>query len=166
MSDEIASSTETIARYLKQVRGSGRFAARRTAPADDLSIEVDGVGPLRFPLSSKQARALVAVGRPASFGLGEETILDLRVRNSTEIPKSRVRIDGRRFRSTLDSMLEGLREDLGLSELRGSRRGFRACCSTVLGSFSTVTGTPSGTIPWWPVWWSPCPRPSRAVRFS
>lgn len=105
-----------IAEVLAGVGGRGGFAARRTAGADDLRIEVKGVGPLRFPVPAAQARLLRAVARPARYGRGEQTLLDARVRDTWEVPKSRVKIDGRRWNRTLLPILDELREDLGLPD--------------------------------------------------
>lgn len=92
----------------------GSFSARRTAPVEALHLEVRDVGPVRLPVPPAQARRLARLGRPAPFGRGQETLLDPRVRDTSEIPKSRVRIDRRRWNATLRPLLEGLRSDLGL----------------------------------------------------
>ena len=54
------------------------------------------------------------MARPARYGQGERTLLDRRVRDTSEIPKSRVKIDRRRWNRTLLPMLDGLSADLGL----------------------------------------------------
>jgi len=54
------------------------------------------------------------VARPARYGLRDETLLDKRVRDTWEIPKSRLKIDQRRWKRTLLPVLERLRSDLGL----------------------------------------------------
>jgi hypothetical protein len=63
-----------------------------------------------------QSRQLCALGRPARYGQGEQTLLDSAVRNTWEIPKSRVKIDKRRWNKTLAPVLERLGGDLGLPE--------------------------------------------------
>jgi hypothetical protein len=108
-----------VSELLGTVGAPGAFTARRTATADDLDIEVKGVGRLRFPISRAQAQRLCSIARPASYGLGEATLHDARVRNTWEIPKSRVKIDQRRWRQTLLPMLDAMRSDLGLPD--GSR---------------------------------------------
>lgn len=90
------------------------FSAARTAPVDDLRLEVRGVGPIELPVPEGQARRLCEIGRPARYGRGEQTLLDPAVRNTWEIAKSRVKIDKRRFDRTLLTVVDGLREDLGL----------------------------------------------------
>ena len=105
---------EQIGDLLTGTGTTGSFAARRTAAADTLRLEVKGVGPLRFPISASQARKLCQAARPARYGKGEQTLLDRTVRDTWEIPKSRVKIDQRRWKQTLLPMLDALGADLGL----------------------------------------------------
>jgi hypothetical protein len=94
--------------------GAGASAARRTARPDDLRLEVRDIGPITFPVPVRQAKGLCLVGRPARFGKGEQTLLDRGVRDTWEIPKSRIKIDKRQWNRTLRPVLDGLRADLGL----------------------------------------------------
>ncbi len=110
---------DAITRLLTGVRAPGTFAAQRTATADDLHLEVKGLGRLLFPISRAQARRLCEVGRPARYGRGEKTLLDTRVRDTCEIPIRAVKIDERRWNRTLGPMLRALGTDLGLPS--GSR---------------------------------------------
>jgi len=70
---------EELADLLREVRSGGSFSTRRTAPVDDLSIEVRGVGPLGLPVTAAQAKELRLLARPAKYGHGEQTIVDRRV---------------------------------------------------------------------------------------
>jgi hypothetical protein len=81
---------------------------------DDLHLEVRGVGDLVLPVTEDQARQLFLLGRPARFGRGEHTLLDRRVRDTQEIPRSRIKIDKRRWARTLQPVLDQVRHDLGL----------------------------------------------------
>jgi hypothetical protein len=105
---------EDLSALLRGVPGGGSFATRRTAPVGDLAIEVTGVGKLRLPVTSAQAKHLRLVARPARYGRGEQTILDRGVRDTWEVARSRVRIDKRRWNRTLRPMLDTIRDDLGL----------------------------------------------------
>ena len=107
---------ERIGKLLAGARGPGKFAARRSVGTDDLRLEVKGLGALRLPVSRAQARRLCKIARPARYGLRDETILDPRVRNTWEIPKSRVKIDRRRWNRSLLPVLEQLRRDLGFPD--------------------------------------------------
>ncbi len=105
---------ERLAALLGAVETPGSFSSKRTAPPADLTLEVRGVGPIRYPVPKAQARQLISIARPARYGLGEQTLLDTRVRDTWEVPKTRVKIDQRRWNKTLLPMLDGLRADLGL----------------------------------------------------
>jgi hypothetical protein len=109
-----AAAKDHLAAVLGEVRAPGSFSAQRKAPAGDLHLEVRGLGPLTLPVPEAQARQLCQLARPAQYGKGEQTLLDRRVRDTWEIPKSRVKLDKRAWNRTLLPVLEGLRADLGL----------------------------------------------------
>ncbi len=103
-----------FADLLKGVGAAGASSARRTARPNDLRLEVRDVGPITFPVPVTQAKQLCLVGRPARFGKGEQTLLDRGVRDTWEIPRSRIKIDKRQWDRTLRPTLDALRADLGL----------------------------------------------------
>lgn len=103
-----------IGELLEAVQPTGSFAARRTGPAENLALTVDGVGPIRFPVAPDRARQLCAVARPARYGRGEETLLDATVRNTWEVPRERVTIDEQQWHKTLLPVLDTMRVELGL----------------------------------------------------
>lgn len=103
-----------VADLLGGQAGREVFSAARTAPVGDLRLEVRCVGPIELPVSEAQARKLCEVARPARYGHGELTLLDRAVRDTWEIPKSRVRIDKRRFDHTLVPVVDRLGQDIGL----------------------------------------------------
>lgn len=105
---------EDLSALLQSVHSGGSFSTCRTAPVGDLAIAVTGVGALGLPITAAQAKEVRFVARPAKYGYGEQTILDRRVRDTWEVPRSRVRIDKRRWNRTLHPMLEAIRDDLGL----------------------------------------------------
>ena len=103
-----------LAAVLDGAASPASFSASRSAPTSDLQIEVRGVGPIRLPVSQTQAGQLCKVARPARYGRGEHTIFDRGVRDTWEIPKSRIKIDARRWNTTLRPALDRLGRDLGL----------------------------------------------------
>ncbi|MFN3215580.1 MAG: 2OG-Fe(II) oxygenase, partial [Acidimicrobiales bacterium] len=107
---------DELAELLADLRAEGSYATRRTAPAADLGIDVRGVGSIGLPVSAAQAKELRLVARPAKYGHGTETVLDRRVRDTWEVPKSRVRVDKRRWNQTLLPILDTIRADLGLPD--------------------------------------------------
>ncbi|MES9879624.1 MAG: 2OG-Fe(II) oxygenase, partial [Sedimenticola sp.] len=101
---------------LEQLETQGSFAARETTGSEDLQIEINPIGRLRFPLKPAVAKKLIQVARPAPFGWRDKTCLDTEVRNTWKIPKSRVKIDKRLWNKTLIPTLNKLKDKLGLPE--------------------------------------------------
>ena len=114
MSSPVTFARDRFASLLGEAVAPGAFSARRTTRPDDLRLEVRGVGPIALPVSVGQAKELCLIGRPARFGKGEQTLLDAKVRDTWEIPKSRIKIDKRQWDTTLRPILDRLRADLGL----------------------------------------------------
>lgn len=109
-----SSVDEELSTLLRGVQQGGSFATCHRVPVGDLTIDVTGVGDLAIPVTAAQAKQLRSVARPAKYGHGEQTIHDRRVRDTWEIPRSRVHIDKRRWNRTLRPMLDTIRDDLSL----------------------------------------------------
>ncbi len=112
------STLDDVRSLLAQITTSGSFAVRRTAAPGDLRLDVKGVGRIRLPVTATQALDLCAMGRPARHGHKDQTRLDRRVRDTWEIPKSRISINGRAWNRTLLPALDRIRCDLGLADGR------------------------------------------------
>lgn len=109
MLDEVTAALAAIA-------AEGRFAAQLELGSEALHIAVQGVGPLRFPVTEAMAKQLCAVADPAPFGRRSETVHDARVRDTWQIERSRLKVDTRRWRRSLDPALATIRRSLGLPE--------------------------------------------------
>ena len=88
------------------------FSVELTARTHDLSLEVEGLGHVKFPVTPGGARKLLGLGQPARFGRGEETLTDPDVRDTWEIPKHLVRAEW--DDATLKDILATVKEELGL----------------------------------------------------
>jgi hypothetical protein len=126
---------ERLAVLLSGATGAEAFSAARTAPTGDLQLEVRGVGPIELPVSQAQARQLCVLARPARHGRGERTVMDRRVRDTWEVPKSRVKIDKRRWNRTLQPVLDRLSHDLGLPSGRTLRAELQSILVYAPGQF-------------------------------
>jgi hypothetical protein len=113
---------------LGRIGRSGAFAVKLDAKAEDLRLEVTGVGRVAFPISKTSAAALCRVAKPARHGFKDQTVLDTAVRDTWEIAKSRIKIDGGRWKSALSSVLERIARGLGL----GSGAKLRALLHNML----------------------------------
>ena len=101
-------------RLARTLRGDAQtaFSIELKASTDDLSLEVEGFGHVKFPVTPAKARKLLALGQPARFGRGEETVTDPDVRDTWEIPKRLVRAEWNE--ATLKDVLATVKEELGL----------------------------------------------------
>lgn len=108
------SSVERIGHVLARLGTPGAFASSRAVKAEDLRLDVYGVGRLQFPLTEATARRLCEIARPAQHGYKDQTRLDRRVRDCWEIPAELITIDQPRWNRTLIPQLDRLRRDLGL----------------------------------------------------
>ncbi|MED7928812.1 2OG-Fe(II) oxygenase [Nonomuraea sp. LP-02] len=102
---------ERLAELLAASAEPAAYSALRKLPKTDLSVTVDGLGPLRFPLADEQAVQLRELGRRARFGRGEQTLIDPEVRDTWEIPKELVRVQ---WTEAFTTVLDGMRAELGL----------------------------------------------------
>lgn len=105
-----------ITSMLQQLEAQGSFSTRKTSIAEDLNIEIKSIGSLRFPLKPGVVKRMITIATPATFGWRDKTCLDSAVRNVWKIPKSRVKIDKRRWNKTFNPIMERLKTELGLPE--------------------------------------------------
>jgi hypothetical protein len=83
-----------------------------TVAMDDLSLHVEGIGRIRFPLTPAKTRKLIELGQPARFGRGAETLTDPDVRDTWEIPKGLVSAVWND--ASLTDILATVKDELGL----------------------------------------------------
>src|SRR5579863_10361648 len=103
----------------RTLRGEAQsaFSVELTAKTDDLSLEVEGFGRVKFPVTPAKARKLLSLGQPARFGRGEETLTDPEVRDTWENPRHLVRAAWNDV--ALREILSAIQEELGLPDAAG-----------------------------------------------
>jgi len=101
---------ERLARVLDGSQPTGAFSAQLSVPARDVRLTVAGAGPISFPVRAPQAKRMIASARPARFGRGEQTLMDLSVRDTWEITPDQVTLTGLDW----DAILAEVRDELGL----------------------------------------------------
>jgi hypothetical protein len=101
-------------RLARTLRGDTQtaFSVELTARTADLSLQVEGFGQVRFPVTPAKARKLAGLGQPARFGRGKETLTDPDVRDTWEIPKHLVRAEWND--AALTDILTTVKDELGL----------------------------------------------------
>ncbi len=108
--------TTDLPELLGAVQRPGDFFATGTVEIFSPSLEVEGVGPVALPLLPVQAEQLIAVAERAPYGRGEETLVDTDVRRTWQIDAARVRIGGRHWAETLETIVDRATTGLGVSE--------------------------------------------------
>lgn len=98
----------------KALRGDAEAASSTglTVRMDALTLDVEGFGRAKFPVTPAKARKLITLGTPARFGRGEDTLTDPGVRDTWEIPVGLVRATW--DPGVLRDVLDTVKEELGL----------------------------------------------------
>jgi 2OG-Fe(II) oxygenase superfamily len=98
----------------KSLRGDAEPASSTdlTVRMDALTLDVEGFGRARFPVTPAKARKLITLGNPARFGRGEDTLTDPEVRDTWEIPVGLVSATW--GPGVLRDVLDTVKEELGL----------------------------------------------------
>ncbi|HVC59067.1 MAG TPA: 2OG-Fe(II) oxygenase [Acetobacteraceae bacterium] len=105
-----------LVELLGTVRRPGDFFASGTIELLAPSLEVEGVGPVAFPLLPRQAEQLAAVAARAPYGRGQDTLVDAAIRRTWQIGPDKVRIKGRHWPRTLEAILSRVSQGLGVSD--------------------------------------------------
>jgi predicted 2-oxoglutarate/Fe(II)-dependent dioxygenase YbiX len=108
--------TTELAERLSTVQRPGDFYATGTTELFAPHLEVEGIGPIALPLLPVQAEQLIAVAERAPYGRGEDTLVDTEVRRTWQIDAERIRIEGRNWARTLETIVARAAEGLGVTE--------------------------------------------------
>ena len=108
--------TTELTEILSTIKRPGSFYAAGKIEMFPPHIEVEGVGPIAFPLLPVQVKQLISVAEQAPYGRGEETLVDTEVRQTWQINADKVRIDGRHWPQALNSIVSRAAEGLGVTE--------------------------------------------------
>ena len=105
-----------LTELLRSVDRPGDFCThgRRFLPMPTLNVE--GVGPLSFPVPDFQVRALMEVAERAPYGRGTQTIVDTSVRDCWQIDAARLRIGGHAWDDTFATILDAVATGLGCGD--------------------------------------------------
>src|SRR5260370_686983 len=101
---------ERLARVLDGSQAPGAFSAQLSVLARDVRLTVAGAGPISLPVRAPQAKRIIARARPARVGRGEQTLMDLSVRDTWEITPDQATLT----RLDWDAIRPGVRDELGL----------------------------------------------------
>lgn len=111
-----ASGLEDLTVALEGLERPGDYVASGTVECAPPLLEVEGVGILSFPVPAEQARALADAAEQAPYGRGERTLVDESVRKVRQISPCQVKLGGRQWPGTLESLVAETTEGLGRPE--------------------------------------------------
>jgi hypothetical protein len=112
----MSSITTTLAAALSTVHRPGDFFTAGIQEMLAPRLDVEGAGPIALPLLPVQAEQLIATAERAPYGRGEETLTDPDVRRTWQIAPGRVRIGGRHWPKTFNTIVARVGEGLGVTE--------------------------------------------------
>jgi hypothetical protein len=104
---------DPLVELLSAVKRPGDFYATGSLDVPMPKLEIDPVGVVGFPLPPVQAAELVQHSEAAPYGRGEETIIDPKVRKVWQFPVNRVRLGGKSWPQTLDTLVAQVAGQLG-----------------------------------------------------
>ena len=111
-----AAFRENLLQTIAQVDRPGSIHTTRDLPLTLPGLEVDGVGPIRFPLGKTQAHALIKQCSQAPYGKGTVTLVDKSVRRVWELDPESFRLTNPKWVELLDRITNETRVALGLEQ--------------------------------------------------
>ena len=111
----MSSVAAALAECLARVQRPGDFYATGTFDIHPPRLEIEGLGPIAFPLQSAQAERLKSVAEQAPYGRGTETLVDTQVRRTWQLDADRIRITGRRWTEDLASVVARITATFGIT---------------------------------------------------
>jgi hypothetical protein len=108
------SDADALLSALSSITGTGNFHAAGSAPFFLPGLQVKGLGELAFPLPASQAKELAALAEAAPYGMGEQTVVDEKVRKCWQLDASLFSIKSPEWKKFLKQTVDRIREDLGI----------------------------------------------------
>ncbi len=88
----------------------------KTKPFVFPDLAVNGMEGIGFPISPSQIKEMMQVAHRASFGKGQETVLDTTVRSAWEIDANNIELRNKDWSVFIDNILEEIAPALGLQD--------------------------------------------------
>lgn len=100
---------------LDGIKPAGSFASFNTLSSLNLGLAVQDVGTIAMPLQEPQAKQIIEKARRSPYGKGEETVVDMSVRNTWELDPDQFELQGTGWESLLTVMLGHVKKSLGVA---------------------------------------------------
>jgi hypothetical protein len=120
----VSTTARRLAEAIGQAAKASKFCVAGCLPAVDPGIEVDGLGPIRFPLRPATAKKLAGQCRVAPYGKGTRTFVDRKVRDTLELDPKKFRL-GQEWDAVVARAAQLAAEQLGLPAERVEARLYK-----------------------------------------
>lgn len=101
---------------LSQVDRPGEVCTWGDRPLTMPGLEVTGLGAVRLPLGTTQARKLIKLARQAPYGKGTETVVDTNVRRVWELDPGQFQLTNPKWDELVAAILQDTQRALGLED--------------------------------------------------
>jgi len=132
---------KALEELLEGVERAGDFFANGVVEIPMPKVEVTGVGVLSFPVPPAQIASMTSQASRAPYGRGEETILDESVRKVWQLQPGKVRITGKSWAASFDTILRQVIVGLGCEGLAVSAEFYKMLVYEEGGFFLTHRDT-------------------------
>jgi hypothetical protein len=105
---------EELSQLLQEIDRPGSFCVSGSAPVVLPGLEVEGLGPVGFPLTAGQANELKELCEQAPYGKGEETVVDTSVRRVWRLKPERFSLTNPDWTDFLRQTVRQVQKGLGL----------------------------------------------------
>src|SRR5579872_3813574 len=103
-----------LQQLLAGLGGASQFVSVGQLPAVLPGLEVKGVGPIGVPVTSPDAKRLIAKASQAPYGRGEATIVDRDVRQVWQLEPSQFALRNAAWKEGLAGVVDAVKRDLGV----------------------------------------------------
>jgi hypothetical protein len=115
--DSILDLKEELSDTLDSIQSSGKFAAFEQLDSFvNPDVFVPGIGSIRLPLQEQAARSLIQKCHQAPFGKGEQTIIDISVRNTWELDATQFELRNPAWPKYIKQITRSALKELGFDE--------------------------------------------------
>ena len=110
----MAETRKALEELLSRLGESAAFAACGKVTPVLPGLEVQGVGPIGFPLTAADASRLIAEATQAPYGRGEETIVDVDVRRVWQIEPGKFSVRNHQWDAHIAEMVDAVKTEFGI----------------------------------------------------
>jgi hypothetical protein len=117
LQDSILDLKKELWDALDSIQSSGKFAALVQLDSFvDPEVFVPGIGNIQLPLEEQVARSLIQACHQAPFGKGEQTMIDMSVRNTWELDANQFELRNPAWPKCIKQITRSALKELGFDE--------------------------------------------------